>query len=574
MPFNTITYGQFSFGYKKMTVTHTPRYGDNGIDQTGIKYEFRVRGWLTAPDGATFAQLICQTKSLLAKPRQNFRVQWSDDGTNYNTLYDFEVGADGAGDDVAWGPLPGPLSITEFAGGRAALFEWSLSVESKRCFGDCTGTAADPPTDILTWSVAYDHQIGPDGLTTRTVSGRLEVTSESVVNKQNADFFRYLVTPDVPTNFKRDSQSFKCSSDGRYLDYSITDKEAVWTLPKPITTGRATWSVNIPSVYSLMADYRLSGTFTGTATTPKSAIIQQILQLASNRFASASAGAGANGLIQGSKNLEEDVYGNSVTFSFTAQGPVGGTGSPFDPNTGYASFGQQPPGADGHPQMIGFYGGDGTDNSGVMATSPVPYDACSPKFPSGGDGSSGSLNTTNPGGDPTSTIPGYQQPPTQGVQEFGVLNVSNDHLQSPWFLYKETISWEVDNGKKLFYPKVSGLAPLVQQTRNPKLTIIQAGHAERWATDVNNGPPFPAPVYDENSVAWLNMSQTTHDPIPVGSSTWNLYAISWAYVMEWTTNFGSSPSPLGLKYSQDPRRPGATAAVNNPPNIVSPPSQD
>lgn len=579
-----IQYGSLQLAYKRMTVTQTPRYGDNGIDQTGIKYDFRVRGWLTSPTQEGFATLICQTKSILAQPRQTFKVKWSEDGITYQTLYDFEETGNGVGDDIAWGPMPGPLSITEFVNGKAAMYEWSLSVESKLCFGDCSTGPDNAPTYVLTWSRSYDSQIGPDGLTTQTVSGRLEVTSSGVVAGFPADSYRYLVTPACPTNFKREGQSFKQSADGRFLDYSITDKEAVWTLPPPITTGNATWTVNIPMVYSRMAEYRLAGTFTAPPTTPKSAIIEQILQLCSNRMsaavagaaAAAAAGGGKNALILGGKSLEESVYGNSVTFSFSASGPVGATDDPTDPNTGYASFGSQPPGsAGGLAQQIGFFGGDGTNNSGVAAGIPSVYDACNPVFPGGGGGNGRSLNanTTTPGGDPTSVVP---TDPTRN----GSLNkppppfaTPQAHLDNPWFMYKETISWTVNNGKKLFYPKVAGLAPLVQQTRNPKMTIIQIGHAERYAQSTQDAPPFATPLYPEPTVSWLEMNQTTHDPAPVGASTWSLYAVSWSYVMEWTAALRQSP--ITIKFSQDPRSSATPAqlVVNNPPKIISPPDQ-
>lgn len=575
-----ITYGGYTFNYKRLSVTQTPRYGDNGIDQTGIKYEFKIRGWITSTSQADFAIQLCQTKSILALPRKSFKVRWSSDGGNtFNILYDFEVAANGSGDDIAWGPMPGPLSISEFIGGRAAVFDWSLSVENKNCFPAC---AASPlggaaPSNVLSISRKWDYQIGPDGLTTQTLTGRLEVTSSSVLAGQNADYFRYLVTPDLATNFKRESQSFNTSPDGRFMDFSITDKEAVWTLPPPISSGKVTFSINIPNAYALLADYRLSGTFTAPPTTPKSAILNQILQLAESRFP--PEGAGGVTYITGSKSFEEDVYGNSVTFSMNFHAALGVAANPLDPQSGFSTFGNQPANSDGVSQNIGPYGGDGTDTSGVSATSPAPYDACNPPggqpgIPSSGRGTVVPIVVTSNGS--STSIPGVSTPPdNSGSNQYSVIggDVSSSHLQAPYFVFRETLSWEVDNGFRVFYPKVSGLDPLVQQTRMPKLIILQVGHAERAASDPGNAPPFPSPIYDTTQAVYHQMSQATHDPQAIAASGSDMYGISWAYKMEWKAAL-SSPSPLPLRYTQDPRRPlGAIPQVTNPPVIVVPPSQ-
>lgn len=555
--YRQIVYGNFTFGYNNMTVVQTPRYGDSGIDQTGIKYDFRIRGWIQATTAEGFNAILSETKAWLAKPRQSFTVRWSDDNVIFTSYYSF----DGTGDDIAWGPMPGPFSIMELAGGRAALFEWSLTVETKQCY-DNSCNLFNRGSDILTISRKFDHNVGPDGLTTRTISGRLEVTTNAVVANRNADYYRWLVTPSIPTNFERaGGGSFVTSADGRFLDFSITDKEVTWTLPPPITSGQATWSVSIQPI-GLMAQYRLSGRFSAPPSTPKSEIINQIMQLASNRF---PALAPPFNIFPDTKVLEEDVYGNSVSFVFTAHGVVGANANPFDPTTGYNTFGSPPPGSDGNAQFVGPYGGTGITNSGVMAASPTPYDACT-----GASGTPGLAPTTG-GQTPTNTgggggtqtqiiIPGTSQP-SQGSDSnyVSVLQgTTTEHAMYPWLVFVEKISWEVDNQIRVRYPKIAGAAPLVQQVANPKLIIIQAGYATRMADSVTNGPSFPMPLYNDDQVRVLTASQETTSPPPIGASMNNRYSIAWCYKMQWLGVLGTAP--LGVQYSQDPRRP--TTASN------------
>src|SRR6202035_3606945 len=154
-PQQTITYGGFTFRYNRMAVDQVPRYGDNGIDQTGIRYVFKFRGWLNGSDQTSFAALVAQTQCQLAKPRQNFSVQWQGDGPTV-TLYSFT-----AATDLAWGPIPGAFNMTNIAGGRSAIFSWELTCESKQCFNDmCSANPNSTTNAILSISFKYDHNVG------------------------------------------------------------------------------------------------------------------------------------------------------------------------------------------------------------------------------------------------------------------------------------------------------------------------------------------------------------------------------------------------------------------------------
>jgi len=583
VPGQTVTYGSFTFRYHEMAVDQTPRYGDNGIDQTGIRYTFKISGWLNGADQPSFAALVAQTQCQLAKPRLNFSVQWSGD-SGQTTLYSFN-----AATDLAWGPIPGAFNITRIVAGRAAMFSWTLTCETKSCFdGSCSVNTTGPASAVLSISFKYDHQIGPDGLTTRTVSGRLEITAAAVQQGITADSFRGNVTPSLPGQFQRDGENYQCSADGRFLDFSITDREVAFVLPAPVTTGQATWTVTV-APYGLTQTYRLAGKFTAPASVTKQAIIDQILQLSANRF---NVPAGIT-LIPDDSMLEESIYENSVSFSMSAHstapvnagsgssGTLGGV-NPFDPNTGFNTFGSLPPGsASGAAQSIGAYGGAaGGESSGVWAGVPTPYDACTPAASESGGGGGGNTpsggDSTNPPPDGSGSSDGTPTTPDPSSPSYG--GVSSAHASLPYVMFKETISLECNNGFVSYYPKVAGAAPVFQQTRNPKVYIIQSGYASRSGQTAQDGPVIPSPMYDTSQVNILDFSFAPEDPQPIGSSSYSLYAVTWTYRMEWigaitATTGEAGTNGFNLAYPEDPR-PAATVGgpLQNVPNAVQPPS--
>ncbi|MCU1656001.1 MAG: hypothetical protein JWO57_657 [Pseudonocardiales bacterium] len=554
MPVRTITYGGFTFDFNRMTVDQQPRYGDNGIDQTGIAYTFNVEGFLTAATTTAFLDILTKIQCYLNKPRLAFAVRWGE-----TTAADTWFSVDPSGDDIAWGPLPGEFKMQEIFAGRAIRYSWSLKVELKRCW-DNSCSPFQRPSDVLSISRKYEHQVGPDGLTARTVSGRLEVTANSVQAGKTADYYRYLCMLPVPAYFQRDAGlSFSTSADGRFMDFSYSETEKNWTLPAPITSGSARFRVAI-SQMGARADYTLSGTFNAPVSVSKSQILDQILQLLQNRFPLND----AVGLVPTERSLEEDIYGsNSITFSFSAWSAAGAGADPLSPQAVYATFGNRPPNSNGAAQGVGAYGGDGQNvTSGVVAGAPAPYDSCVPPGTNG-------TQPGQPGLGPTVTIPvitannGQNNTggPGGNTTDISVVNtgISDDHKAAPYVAYYEELSFEIDNGYAVFYPKVAGAAPVVQRTREPKVMIIQCGYAQRDALTALDGPVMPPPFYDNTKAILHRASPNTSTPVPVGASPYNRYKISWNYLMEWKLPLINT-ADIGIAYPDDPRRP--PGAVN------------
>jgi hypothetical protein len=313
--FNTIQYGTYSFPFCSLHVAAATVYAEDKMTKEETSYTFSVSGYLTGTTETDFNNQLTAMKCQLNTPRKAFQVRWSPDGISWENLYDY----DPVNEDVAWGPQPGELTLEKFSGGKAALYRWTCSVRVAECYNNSCAPY-NRPTNVLSIVRRYRHSVDENGLTTRTVSGKLTVSSSSVANNAPADSYRLLVVPALPVNFKRTQQDLDQSADGRELTFSFTDVEALWTLPQPISKGQASWSVRVSDMGARI-DYVLSGRFEAPATVSKATIVDRIALLAANRFPIASGG----GLIFESRDLTEEVYANSVSFHLTAWGLAGST---------------------------------------------------------------------------------------------------------------------------------------------------------------------------------------------------------------------------------------------------------
>lgn len=508
-PTYEVKYNGFVFPNPRVTFTESPLWDDAGIAQTGTRIVFTVTGAVSGKDVATFISSVGNMRCDLTQPRKPFHVLW--DG---NALFSF----DDISDDVSWGPHPGDLTIEKFAGGRSAIYAWSCAVEVKQCFGpQCS--IVNRPSDVLATTRRWTFEVDQNGFTRRTVSGKLLVTATGAASGAVADSYRYLITPTLPINFERASQSFVQSEDGRELSFSVTDQEVMWTAPQPITKAKASWMVRV-SEYGARVDYQLSGRFEAPANVGKAAILNAIFSLAAAKFPIATPGVA---LIFEDRELVEDVYGNSINFRISAWGAGANTSSSasgYNWYTGEPTLVIVPPGSTGQAQKTNPYGGAGNVTSGVMGGTPSVYDACTPTtnttqgtFPSQSyDYSPGSPNTP---GDP------YQS------NNFGT---SAQHLANPFVAVHEQWSYSIDNKQKVFSPKVAGKPNIIQQTSVPVLRLIQAGYYKQVAKSANSLAPPPAPAFGSNGAIEL-ADVTPATPEPIGGTSFNLWTVRWRYVM-------------------------------------------
>jgi hypothetical protein len=134
MPTQTITYNGYEFTYNRLALEEETVYADDDFTQVGTRYTFYVSGHVVADTVSDMREKITCMRARLHIPRKNFKVQWNPDGGGGSETF-WTFGDDGARatDNDDWGPRPGTLKIDQFAGGRAAVYSWSVEVMAKEC---------------------------------------------------------------------------------------------------------------------------------------------------------------------------------------------------------------------------------------------------------------------------------------------------------------------------------------------------------------------------------------------------------------------------------------------------------
>lgn len=518
---NTITYGAtpYTFPFTSLDVESTVVYAEDGFTNIGVKYVFTVSGWIGGNTQNDLNTQIDMMETNLRTPRQPLSIQWSGDGNA--TLYSF----DGTGSDLDWGPKPGDLQLIRFYGGRSAMYRWNVTVTSKEL--QCGSQTIPTPVLAITWKFANDIDI--NGLTTRTTTGTLVVTSSSVMSGSPADSFRFVITSalGLPLWFQRINERFEQSADGRVLFFTIVDKEKQWTFPTPVTNGNVTWLMRIPQLNSgnqYLADYVLSGWFETSTSHSKFELWQCVINLIVLKYSLVQ-----GTLIPGERTIKEDVYNNRIDFTITAQGTVDiKAGGIINYNTGINSFFIAPPGSNGQPLTPGAYGGTDNLSSGVPIQAPVDFDACS------GQGTSYQLKSAQGGQQGQTNVPingSRGQPLASQPSANSTAGASNTQINTPFIAFHETISYEVDNHIAVFAPKTANANTILQQTAMPTTTIIQAGYFKQVAPNATkvSGPNKPIKQAPDALMKTSYVSPAI--PEPIGDGSVNCYTLNWRYVM-------------------------------------------
>lgn len=563
----TVTYNGYVFEHAKLTWQEQSVYASDNMTLEGTEYNFTVSGTIVENSQEDFYNTLNEIKASLRVPRQTFTAVWNSDEEGNGPQAPIQISSaedsisTGYPSDTAWGPLPSNLQINEFIAGRAAMYSWTLKARTKECYSCSTCNPTSGITPILSLSVRWSHSIDASGLTTRNVSGILVLDSKQVdVYQTAADSYRNWVQPSLPKGFKPDKQDYAQSEDGRILSFSCTQIEKFWTLPQPMADGQMSMSASY-DLYGGIAHYNFSGYFTVTKQYSKALILQTVAGVISQKM---SAFNGVCAVITEQQNYIEDIFGNRVSFNvtFALFGLViAGTSLQTSINNLTGPFGLPVPTySTGTSQNIGPYGGDGSGTgSGVVAGVPSPLDSCT-QIPTPGSESFSPVpaNTTssNLGSQQGQTGSPYQ-PPNDGSQTGATF---------PYLEYHEEVSFHVNNGFVLFYPKSnSGPGVYTQQTRQPTLIITQAGYSSQAASNSSGGPVAPPPWYntDGNSVV-LSSDSGFEAPVPIGNGQYNKYTINWRYVIEVDGPFEST-SDLGFAYPKDPRRQ-SSGTLGNPFN--------
>jgi len=554
-PQNTLTYGTFTFPFAGLETDSQTLYAEDQMTKVGVGYTFRISGWIGGISQSDLQNKIQQMQDQLRIPRQTFKVNWAGDGGSVDLFkYFSEAGRQSdAAQDIDWGPKPGELRFTRFPGGRAAAYQWRVSV---------TAMDKNLATSVLAVTWQFGHHIDASGFTTRTVTGKILIEAGSVQAGLSADHYRAIVSNAVPalTWFKFDQATYVQSEDGRVLSFSVTETEQFWTFPKPITDGHVSWTVVTPGLLTgnLMCTYTLSGWIETSAKYSKKLLLDALFSLASVRF-----GAISGTQVMGERMIRETLFGrNRIDFLLSAQAPVGtATSSDTTFNftvAGMESFGIRPPGVDGAPMQINPYGQTDDLSSGSVAPSPNLYDATT----NTGDYqfSAASTNPNNTGVLQQSNRPTPDSSPGGNPVQNGI---SDRHIENPIVEFHEKISYEFYNHVVTLMPKKSGLDPITQQTSEPLARIIQAGYMSQVAAKVADLESLANdPVYDGIHYAIEQSYISVPVAEPIGDGSINKYTTEWRYILVGKKNVINDNSDFVLPL--DPRRklPKAEAISN------------
>jgi hypothetical protein len=557
VPQNTVSYNSFEFPYSRLSVREETLYGSDRITVEGTFFQFSITGHIVAETIADMSQQLACMRARLHVPRKEFAVRWTDDGGGGSETF-FSLEDKG---NINYGPQPGELTIEQFAGGRAAVYSWSVSAIVKDCPDGCA--IGQPANAVLSISRSYQHRVDEDGFTTRTITGRLVVDSNSVRANKPADYFRFTVTPPLPTNYKRVAQEFTQSEDGRELSFSFTDVEQMWTLPTPITSGRAGFQVAIEPI-GFMANYTLDGRFTAPASVSKTTILQRIFDLAAAKFP-----INVAGFFFEDMSFTDDVYGNSIDFNIKARGSASSGRNGQEPNLfGALDALTKSPGTDGKAQKLLPYGGDGNVNSGVIAKRPSMYDACSSPGTDNGETGSGTIPT----GGGSSQGGGSRLVSNDALYATG--GMSQDHDSYPIEYYSEHFSYELDNHIVVIPSKMAGKPPFFMQTSNPTLIVTQVGCCTQFAPSRDKLIDFPKPYRTDSETAFRVAQGTTDlgSPTPVGSGNWFKWKMTWRYILHYTGAIKQATLDQGdidIKFPNDARvQDTSPKKLKSPPNVA------
>jgi hypothetical protein len=584
VPQYIVNYNGYSLPYVRMTVEESPKYADDGFSLEGTQYNFIFTGFLLSNTTLGLATAINEARCALSQPRGfPFEIQWSDDGVTYNTFWNITPESQGdpqPGDfgDQAWGPLPGRFQITQMSGGRSCVYTWEVQCFRHNCFGEMCTLGTSDNNEILSFTIRQEHSIDVNGLTTRTIAGKIAVRSTLIYNPEQdkflpADSYRYLINPPIPLNFVRTRQTFAQSADGRELSFTFVDEERLFVLPTPATNGHVSFTVRYEEL-GMIVRFTLNGTLEAPRSIQKSALLTLALTMVINRFVPASGGQ----LIYDQREFSEDMYANSISFSISAYCVGGSTVNTTGPTNVYSllpgvnTFGAYPPSnSSGNQWPTTPYGGDANLQSGIVAYTPPQFDNCISL--------AGNANAAaNASGVYIGTQVGMGGPsPSQTPVSSQNQGPSGAHLSAPWIGFHEEISYELDNGLVSFYPKMSGANPVFQQVRNPAVYVIQSGYARRYVANGADSDLLPTaqpPIWNGSTTPQAGIVKSAFiqpaTPDPVGDGSSDLYTCHWRYVIELNSAV-LSVSNMGINYPTDVRRTNApVTALPNLTEIVWP----
>lgn len=241
------------------------------------------------PDaGESPASAMTRVRHMLLLPRQ--RLVFSPCGDTLFTV---------SPPDDANGPDPKSCTITAISPAT-----WDVTYTVEFCLRDCAEGQAARGWLSLRWSDTLTY--GEDWFATRKRSGTLILSSRDPQPAEApADPYRGLVTPDVPSGWRRKSAEYTLSANNLKVSFSFVDRELNETPPTPALklTGRMVLSVPLPGG---MHKAEISLRLIGPRTVKKSDLMITGIRVAMGRVL-ATGIVNANGRMLIGGSMEEDL---------------------------------------------------------------------------------------------------------------------------------------------------------------------------------------------------------------------------------------------------------------------------
>lgn len=138
-----------------------------------------------------------------------------------------EVNTNSSNRDLKYGPRTIRLEAKQVGSIFAIQINWVFEFEISEC---SSGSQNGILGNYKAINYQVEYSINSAGLTTRTVSGYIEIilnrtSPGGVFIPYTADDFRHIINPQVPVWFQRTDQRYSISPDKSRIDFSIIDRE-------------------------------------------------------------------------------------------------------------------------------------------------------------------------------------------------------------------------------------------------------------------------------------------------------------------------------------------------------------
>ena len=177
--------------------------------------------------------------------------------------YDFSINTSDGTTEISYGPKPKILRWDSAVRGKAVRLVWSVEV----AVADCENKKRFQVGSVAEFSYTSDYSINELGLTTRTISGIVEISQQlsNGASTKSVDFLRDKVQIGIPLTFKRQSQNYRITADQKFLQFTVVDQQIESQIPYHRNLVRSDVKHTVTNVGGLVGGQfivSLAGTFT------------------------------------------------------------------------------------------------------------------------------------------------------------------------------------------------------------------------------------------------------------------------------------------------------------------------